>query len=115
MLTVVDQWSRWSPIVDPEFSLRGRDVAAAVDAAIAVHAKPVSVTVDHGTEFPSRPLEDWAYSRGVALDFTRPGTGTSNRSTGACATSVSTCINSQIAPMTATSRMIRSTSRIRAD
>jgi len=34
---------------------------------------PRSITVDHGTEFMSRALEDWAYSRGVQLDFIRPG------------------------------------------
>ena len=28
---------------------------------------------DHGTEFTSRALEDWAYRRGVPLDFIRPG------------------------------------------
>jgi len=28
--------------------------------------------VDHGTEFQSRALEDWAYRRGVQLDFIRP-------------------------------------------
>ncbi len=31
---------------------------------------PRSITVDHGTEFTSRALEDWAYGRGVQLDFT---------------------------------------------
>lgn len=30
-------------------------------------------TVDHGTEFQSRAVEDWAYRRGVQLDFIRPG------------------------------------------
>jgi len=34
---------------------------------------PRSITVDHGTEFMSRPLEDWAYRRGVQLDFIWPG------------------------------------------
>ena len=29
--------------------------------------------VDHGPEFTSRALEDWAYPRGVQLDFIRPG------------------------------------------
>ena len=36
-------------------------------------ASPRSVMVDHGTEFQSRGLEDWAYHRGVSLDFIRPG------------------------------------------
>jgi putative transposase len=40
---------------------------------------PASITVDHGTEFMSRALEDWAYRRGVQLDFTRPGKPTDNR------------------------------------
>jgi putative transposase len=31
------------------------------------------MTVDHGTEFQSRALEDWAHRRGVQLDFIRPG------------------------------------------
>ena len=34
---------------------------------------PRSITVDHGTEFQSRALEDWAYRRSVQLDFIRPG------------------------------------------
>jgi putative transposase len=29
--------------------------------------------VDHGTEFMSRALEDWAYRRGIQLDFIRAG------------------------------------------
>ncbi len=73
VLTVVDQWSRSSPILEPAFSIRGQDVATALDQAIEVHGTPRSITVDHGTEFMSRALEDWAYQRGVALDFTRPG------------------------------------------
>ena len=34
--------------------------------------------MDHGTEFTSRALEDWAYRRGVKLDFIRPGKPTEN-------------------------------------
>ncbi|MEO5825848.1 MAG: IS3 family transposase [Gemmatimonadales bacterium] len=76
--TVVDQWSRSSPILPPAVSIRGHDVAIARDRVIGVHGTPLSITVDHGTEFMSRALEDWAYSRGVALDFTRPGKPTDN-------------------------------------
>jgi putative transposase len=43
------------------------------DRAIARHGKPRSITVDHGTEVTSRALDEWAYRRGVALDFIRPG------------------------------------------
>jgi putative transposase len=34
--------------------------------------------VDHGTEFTSRVLQDWAYRRGVKPDFIRPGKSTEN-------------------------------------
>jgi transposase InsO family protein len=34
---------------------------------------PTSITVDHGTEFTSHALDEWAYRRGVKLDFTCPG------------------------------------------
>jgi putative transposase len=78
VLTVVDQWSRESPMLEAGFSLRGTDVAAALDRVLAAGATPRSITVDHGTEFTSRALEDWAYARGVALDFTRPGKPTDN-------------------------------------
>jgi putative transposase len=30
---------------------------------------PVSITVDHGSEFTSKALEEWAWQRGVKLDF----------------------------------------------
>ena len=73
MLTVVDQWSRWSPILEVAQGMSGAAVAAALEQAIARHGKPKTITVDHGTEFTSRALDEWAYRRGVALDFIRPG------------------------------------------
>jgi putative transposase len=73
VLTVVDQWSRQSPILEVASSMSGRTVSGALDHAIAEGAAPRSITVDHGTEFMSRALEDWAYQRGVQLDFIRPG------------------------------------------
>lgn len=78
VLTVVDQWSRLSPLLSPGFSIRGRDVADALDWLAMTTPLPRSITVDHGTEFTSRALEDWAWRRGVALDFTRPGKPTDN-------------------------------------
>ena len=39
---------------------------------------PVSITVDHGTEFTSRALDEWAHRRGITLDFIRPGKPTEN-------------------------------------
>lgn len=73
VLTVVDQWSRQSPVLEPALGIRGQDVAAVLDRVIGRGPPPRSITVDHGTEFMSRALEDWAYQRGVQLDFIRPG------------------------------------------
>jgi putative transposase len=76
--TVVDQWSRQSPILEAGYSRSGASVAAALDRAIGGGPVPRSITVDHGTEFMSRALEDWAWRRGVQLAFTRPGKPTDN-------------------------------------
>ncbi len=73
VLTVVDQWSRQSPLLEVATAMSGHRVAEALDRVLGVAATPRSITVDHGTEFTSRALEDWAYRRGVQLDFIRPG------------------------------------------
>jgi putative transposase len=46
--------------------------------AIGDGPAPRSVTVDYGTEFRPRALEDWAYRRGAQLDFMRSGKPTDN-------------------------------------
>ena len=51
----------------------GETVSQVLDRVLDTPAAPRSITVDHGTEFQSRALEDWAYRRGVQLDFIRPG------------------------------------------
>jgi putative transposase len=73
VLTVVDQWSRQSPVLEAASSMSGKTVSDTLDRVIADGSTPRSITVDHGTEFMSRALEDWAYRRGVQLDFIRPG------------------------------------------
>ena len=78
VLTLVDQFSRQTPLLEPGFSFCGRDVVAALDRAIERTGTPVSITVDHGTEFTSKALEEWAYRRGVKLDFIHPGKPTEN-------------------------------------
>jgi len=39
---------------------------------------PKAITVDHGTEFTSKSLDEWAWNNGVKLDFIRPGKPTEN-------------------------------------
>lgn len=78
VLTVVDQWSRESPVLESGFLLSGRDVVQALDRALATRTRPRSITCNHGTEFTSKALEAWAHKRGVQLNFTRPGKPTDN-------------------------------------
>ena len=73
ILTVVDQWSRYSPLLEVAARQSGQSVGEALDRVLRGPQTPRSITVDHGTEFQSRALEDWAYRRGVQLDFIRPG------------------------------------------
>jgi putative transposase len=73
VLTVVDNWSRHSPGLEAGFRMSGERVGQVLDRALNRTQGPRSITVDHGTEFQSRALEDWAYRRGVPLDFIRPG------------------------------------------
>lgn len=78
LLTVVDQLSRESPLIAVGFSMSGQRVAEALDRCLSDGPTPISLTVDHGTEFTSKALEEWAWQRGIKLDFTRPGKPTDN-------------------------------------
>lgn len=73
VLTVIDQWSRESVLLEANVSLTGRSVVDALEAVSARRPLPRAITVDHGTEFTSNVLDEWAYRRGVTLDFIRPG------------------------------------------
>ena len=70
---MVDQWSRQSPALEVASTKSGVTVGAALDRVLRGSPGPRSITVDHGTEFQSRALGDWAYRRDVQLDFIRPG------------------------------------------
>lgn len=78
VLTVVDNWSRESVVLETGFRLTGESVAQALARASQARSLPRSITVDHGTEFTSKALDQWAWENGVQLDFTRPGKPTDN-------------------------------------
>lgn len=78
ILAIVDQWSRFNPALEPAFRFTGERVTTTLDQLVARTGIPLSITVDHGTEFTSRALEDWAHHHGVKLDFTHPGKPTEN-------------------------------------
>lgn len=78
VLTVVDTFTRYVPVLDPRFSYRGEDVVQTLERVCAKAGYPGTIRVDQGSEFISRDLDLWAYSNGVTLDFSRPGKPTDN-------------------------------------
>jgi putative transposase len=78
VLTVIDNWSRESPLLEAGFRLTGESVAKALSRVSAERHLPQSITVDHGTEFTSKALDQWAWDNQIQLDFTRPGKPTDN-------------------------------------
>jgi len=78
VLTVVDIFSKFSPVVDPRFSYRAEDVVMTLEKVCGEVGYPKTIRVDQGSEFVSRDLDLWAYTNGVVLDFSRPGKPTDN-------------------------------------
>lgn len=78
VLTVVDIFSKYSPVVDPRFSYRAEDVVRTLEGVCGQVGYPQTIRVDQGSEFVSRDLDLWAYAHGVTLDFSRPGKPTDN-------------------------------------
>jgi putative transposase len=78
VITVVDNWSRESPVLEVGFRLTGDSVVAAQSRVASTAGLPASITVDHGTEITSKALDLWAWQNQVQLDFTRPGKPTDN-------------------------------------
>ena len=72
-LTIVDDFSRESPAIEVATSLGGYRVVRVLDHLAEVRGLPEVITVDNGPEFTSQALDEWAYRRGVKLDFIRPG------------------------------------------
>ncbi len=78
VLTVIDKWSRESVLLEDDFSLTGQSVVEALQQLSSSRSLPKAITVDHGTECTSKSLDEWAWNRGVKLDFIRPGKPTEN-------------------------------------
>jgi putative transposase len=59
ILTVLDQLSRESPLIEVAFAMSGPRVRTAIDKRSEDVPLPLSITVDHGSEFTSKALEEW--------------------------------------------------------
>jgi len=78
ILTIIDKWHRQCVALQVDYSLTGQSVVDALNEIALERALPFAITVDRGTEFTSKTLDEWCYLRGVKLDFIRPGKPTEN-------------------------------------
>lgn len=73
-LTVVDNQSRHSQLIETGCTLTRTKVVAALERVAKRSGYPKMIAVDnYGSECASRPLDAWAYEQGVKLDVIRPG------------------------------------------
>jgi putative transposase len=72
-LTVVDNFSRECPVIEVDTSLGGARVVGVLERLSETRGLPEVITVDNGPEFVGKALDEWAYRRGVKLNFIRPG------------------------------------------
>jgi putative transposase len=72
-LTIVDDYSRECPNIEVDTSLGGRRVVGTLEKLAEIRGLPEVITIDNGPEFAGKALDEWAYRRGVKLNFIRPG------------------------------------------
>lgn len=72
-LTVIDEFSRESLAIEVGASLTGARVSQVLQRLCELRAVPIIIRSDNGPEFRGRVMDQWAYARGVRLQFIEPG------------------------------------------
>ena len=72
-LVIVDGSSRECPVIQVDTSIGGRRVVQVLERLAESRGLPEVITLDNGPEFTGKALDEWAYSKGVKLNFIRPG------------------------------------------
>ena len=72
-LVIIDDYSRECPAIEIDTSIGGRRVVQVLERLAESRGLPEVITLDNGPEFTGKALDEWAYSRGVKLNFIRPG------------------------------------------
>ena len=73
LLTLVDNFTRESLATKVAASIGGQGVVEVLHQLMQRRRLPRAIRVDHGPQFTSKHLDQWAYLNGVELDFSRPG------------------------------------------
>jgi putative transposase len=70
VLNIVDEYSKLSPGILVDHSIRGIDVVRYLDH-LADGSYPKILRTDQGSEFTSRAMLDWSYRNNIQLEFTK--------------------------------------------
>jgi putative transposase len=73
VLNIVDDCTRECLAIEVDRSLPGARVVRVLERLATSVGLPKRIVLDNGPEFAGRTLDAWAYQRGVALCFIRPG------------------------------------------
>jgi len=72
-LTVIDNFTKESPVIEVDCSLSATRVTRVLEAVIDQRGVPGSIRLDNGPEFTSRCFVAWAEQRGIRLVYIQPG------------------------------------------
>lgn len=73
LLNIVDDFTRECLSIEVDTSLGGHRVTRVLDRVIESRGMPERLVTDNGPEFTSKALDEWAYEKGVKLQFIEPG------------------------------------------
>ena len=68
-LSIEDAYTREMPIIEVDTSLPALRVVRVLDRLRMERGLPERIVIDHGTEFTSKALDQWAYENKVTLHF----------------------------------------------
>jgi putative transposase len=72
-LSIEDAYTREMPSIEVDTSLPALRVVRVLDRLRLERGLPERIVIDHGTEFTSKALDQWAYDNKVMLHFITPG------------------------------------------
>jgi putative transposase len=73
VLTVLDDFTKESPVIAVDNSISGPRVTRVLDGVIDERGLPEGLRLDNGPEFTSRYFVSWAAQRGIPLIHIQPG------------------------------------------
>ena len=77
-LNILDLFNRECIAIEVDNSLTGIKVTQILNRLIETRGMPKSITIDNGTEFTSKAFDQWAYEKGIKLNFIQPGKPSQN-------------------------------------